>query len=143
MKSRGDRSVNSVSGGIVYPQAAQPNGANEFASGSPEDPASLAARASAFGRRCCLNSTVGLLGGYVLLVGGGVGGGFLYSHSRGLEANEVDTQVNVIYGALTGLMVYAAGVCCVYACKKAIGARSVESVHEPLPLTDQNGSHSR
>ncbi|WP_422444048.1 MULTISPECIES: hypothetical protein [unclassified Endozoicomonas] len=136
MKSRGDRSVNGVSGGIVYPQAAQPNGANEAA-------ATLAVRVSAFGRRCCLNSTVGLLGGYVLLVGGGVGGGFLYSHSRGLKVNEVDTQVNVTYGALTGLMVYAAGVCCAFACKKAIGARAVELVQEPLPMTDQNGSHSR
>lgn len=128
VKSGGDWLVNGISGGIVYPQAAQPHGASETAPSSPDNPANLTARSAAFGRRCCLNSTVGIVAGYFLTVVGGAGGGLLYSRSIGLETNDVETKTNVIYGVLTGLLVYAAGVCCVGACKRVIGARFVEAV---------------
>ncbi len=134
--------MNGISGGVVYPQAAQPHGPGEAAPGSSDDPASLMGRVAAFGRRCyvnrcadgCLNSVVGIVGGYLLTVGGGVGGSILYSRSLGLEVNDVETQTNVIYGALTGIVVFTAGVCCVGACR-VIGERFVEAVQgqENLP----------
>ncbi|MBO9492703.1 hypothetical protein J7438_01175 [Thalassotalea sp. G20_0] len=143
MKSRGDWSVNGTSGGVVYPQATQAYGAIETVSGSPDRPANLTARATAFGRRCCvsgcvnsrLSSTVAIVGGYLLLVGGGVGGALLYSRSIGLGLDDLETETNVVYGGLAGLVVYAAGVCCLGACKRVMGTRDVEAAQgrENLP----------
>ena len=132
--------MNGTSGGVVYPQAAQTYGAIETVPGTHVRPANLAAGAAAFGlRRCCLNSglksMIGIVGGYFLLVGGGVAGSLLYSRSIGLGINELETKTNVAYGGLIGLVVYAAGLCCTGVYKQIMGTRDVEAVHgrENLP----------
>ncbi|WP_257264143.1 hypothetical protein [Endozoicomonas sp. ONNA2] len=86
---------------------------------------------------------IGIVGGYFLLVGGGVAGSLLYSRSIGLGINDLETKTNVAYGGLTGLVVFAAGLCCIGVCKQILGTRDgtrvgttdVEAVHgrENLP----------